>query len=455
MAATETIAAVATPKGKSALAVLRISGTDAFEISVRCIKEKCLFKKTPSRLIRLYLFKDPASERLIDQITAIKYPSPQSFTGEDMVEIICHGGPLIVQEILEALLYAGARSASRGEFTRRALLNGKIDILKAEAIQGIIESDSEINLLCAKKLYGGGKHPLEQWRKELIEQLARIENEIEFEEDISTIDTGIEGKTKIENFINQIKYDIEKRKKNRLIAEKGKKVVIAGPVNAGKSTLFNMLVGYNRVIVHSEPGTTRDIISEKIRMHGHDIQLFDTAGIRETAHGIEREGIERSREAIEGAGIIIWVTDAAEPLGEEELQELIANKDKNLLCVMNKIDKNNGEEKLTKLEKTSIKPIAVSLKNKINIEKLFFSIGEKIEEINKQIEIPDLLLNERHEAIGKLLEKELLKAKEEWGRPEIAAHHIKRGLTHLEELFGHTNTEEIMNMIFEKFCIGK
>jgi tRNA modification GTPase len=455
MTAPETIAAIATPRGKSALAIIRISGTKAFEVFARCIQEKDNFNKTPARFIKLFLFCDTKSKKPIDQITAIKYPSPHSFTGENMVEILCHGGPVIVREIMGVLLGAGAKAASRGEFTRRALENGKISLMKAEAIRGLIESTCESDLFCAQKLYGEQTHPLEQWRKEIIEFLAQLEAEIEFdEENFNSSTSWEEGKKKIEDFIDKLHKDIKKRERIHLL-KKGLKVVIAGPVNAGKSTLFNLLVGYNRVIVHREPGTTRDTISEQIQIDGQDVQLIDTAGIRDTTHEIEQEGIKRSRVALKEANIVIWVTDAETRLGEEEVKELKANKEKNLICILNKIDINNGTEKVQALNTASIKSIPVSLKNNINIEKVFSSIEKKIHKIGEKSEMPELLFNERHEAIGKLLESQLRKAIAEWGRPEIAAHHIKKGLIHLEELFGHINAEEIMNTVFEKFCIGK
>lgn len=453
MTASDTIAAIATPQGKSALAIIRISGTKALEIFAQCIQEKKCFYKTPARFVRLYLFKDKKNKKIIDQITAIKYPSPHSFTGENMVEIICHGGTFIVREIMGVLLREGAMSASRGEFTRRALENGKIGLMKAEAINGLIESNRTEDLVCAQKLYGEQTHPLEQWRKELIEFIAQLEAGIEFEDENFSI-SGKEGRKKIKNFIEKLHQDIRKRESIRLL-KKGMKVVIAGPVNAGKSTLFNLLVGYSRVIVHSEPGTTRDNISEQIQIGGQDFQLIDTAGLRDTVHEIEREGIIRSKIALKEASIIIWVTDVENPLYEEELREIVSKKDKNIICVLNKVDLNNGREKLLALKKASIKTIPVSLKDKINIDKLFSSIERKTKEISKRSELPELLFNERHEEIGKLLENQLRKAMAEWGRPEIVAHHLKKGLVHMEELFGHINAEEIMNTIFEKFCIGK
>lgn len=455
MAESITIAAAATIPGKSALAVLRISGADAFEITTRCIKEKTLFEKAPPRYVHIYIAKDPTNERTIDQITAIKYSSPRSFTGENMVEIICHGGQFIIKEIFNAIINAGARSATGGEFTKRAVLNGKISLMKAEGIRGLIESSSDIDLLCAQKLYRGTAHnALEKWRKELMELLVGIEAQIEFGETDSVADTGKEEKKKIEDFLFRLNKDIEKREKIHSI-ENGINVVIAGPVNAGKSTLFNTVVGYNRVIVHSEPGTTRDTVSERLLFHGNEIQLIDSAGIRHTNHEIEKEGIARTRNAIKKAGILVWVTAADERFGEEEMQELIANKDKNPLCVLNKIDKNDGREKSIALKKERIETVSVSLKKNMNINQLISKIEKKIIKTKQQIEIPDIFLNARHEEIGKLIYKEILLARNAWERPEVAVYHLKNGISFMDEYFGKVHSEEIMNKIFKDFCIGK
>jgi tRNA modification GTPase len=457
MAESETIVAPATPQGKSALSILRISGPKALTITALCIKEKKLFERTPARYIRLYTAKDPVSGDTIDQITGIKYLSPQSFTGENMAEIICHGGKLISRKIFSALTNAGARSATGGEFTRRALLNGKINLLKAEGIRGLIESNSETELFCAQKLYSGTASDLEKWRKEIIEQLERIEASIEFEETEMLSDTSTDGKRRIEVFLQQLKKDIEKREKIRII-ENGIKIVIAGPVNAGKSTLFNKLVGKERVIVNREPGTTRDVISEQLWLKGHEIQLFDSAGIRNTGSEIERESIEKSREAIKGAGIIIWVTAADEPLRTEELQELLSSGGKNTtICIINKIDTNDGKEKKTAIEKAGIETISVCLKEKrkSGIENLISRIVKKIENIKDETEMPDMLLNARHEEIGKALLRETIKALGEWERPEIAAVHLRKGLSYMDEFFGYVNSEEIINNIFKDFCVGK
>jgi tRNA modification GTPase len=454
----ETIVAPATPEGKSALAILRISGKNAFKIAAQCIIEKKLFKKAPARYINIYSVKHPETGNILDQITAIKFFAPRSYTGEDMVEVICHGGPIIVKGIFKAFITAGARSAEGGEFTRRALLNGKINIMRAEAIKGLIESGSETGLQCALQLYREKSNELEKWRKEIIKQLEQIETQIEFEETDSIKNHAKEGKKTIEDFLLLLKKDIEKRKRVKVI-ENGIKIVIAGPVNAGKSTLFNTLVGEKRTIVHREPGTTRDVIGERIFFYGHEIQLFDTAGIRKTEQEIEREGIGRSRKAIKGAGIIIWVTAADEKLRRDELREIISiSKNCKTLCCINKTDICDGTEKIDEIRKKGISTITISLVKDRKGEmlgRLNAKILKMIEKINRETAMPEIVFNTRQEEIGRALIREVSMARDEWNRPEIAAEYLKKGLSCMDEYFGKVNSEEVINGIFKDFCIGK
>jgi tRNA modification GTPase len=453
MSETDTIAAIATPNGKSALAIIRVSGQQAIDICASCIKETKLFLASDARRISLFTAIHPTSGIALDEITAIKYLRPQSFTGENMVEFICHGGPLIIRRIIEALLVAGARSAKRGEFTRRALLNGKIDMMRAEAIGGLIESISTIELSCAQKLFYGSSKKILRWKEMLVEMLAIVEAAIEFGEEEDIIEKKRSTKN-IDSFLYEIKGDLKKREKIREIEERVK-ITIAGPTNAGKSTLFNLLLGHNRAIVHEEPGTTRDLVSEMVWIKNHEVSLIDSAGFRETENPIEREGIGRSKGAIREAAIVIWVTAANEEMKEWELKELRDLQEKRLICIINKIDIEDGKRKGKLLNEIEIYPICVSLKNGTNRDEIIEAIVQSNEEINENSELPDIFLNMRHEEIGNALYTELVAAKEFWDRPEIASHHIKNGIMKLDEFIGRSDNEEVLNKIFENFCIGK
>lgn len=453
MPANETIVAVATPSGRGAMALLRLSGSEVFFIVAKCLKEKALFEKAEPRYVGLYTIIDPVCLKTIDQVTMIKYTAPRSYTGENMVEIIGHGGRLVVQEILDALKAAGARGAERGEFTRRALVNGKIDLFKAEAIQGIIESESQADHACAKKLNDGGSLSVfSQWRKELEEILEEVEASIEFEDD--AVGGHSAGKGNLDRLISLLREDLRRRKQIRFL-EGGLKVIIAGPANAGKSTLFNRLLGFNRAIVYSTPGTTRDMIVERVMIGDHEVQLIDSAGIRDAGDEIERLGIERSREAINGAAILIWVTAADEKMENKEWEEIRVNIKMPMLCIINKIDKKDGTEKEKAFMKAGIRNIAISLLEKDRIDEIESALKSMVEKIHGETEIPDFILNNRHEEIARKLLQEVKGAGETWDRAEIAAMHLRGAMASLDEFFGKSDPEAIMNKIFENFCIGK
>jgi tRNA modification GTPase len=455
MPRSETIAAVATARGKSALAIIRISGSDAFKIFSRIVLNTKTFISAPARYIGLYTIVDSKTKEIIDEVTAVKYLAPKSFTGENMVEIICHGGTCIVDEITESIISAGARPAGRGAFTRRALENKKIDLIKAEAIRGMIESSSNFDLACARKLYNQPPVFLKEWRETLINILAEVEAIIEYEEEDENI-AKIKEKSleKLDKIIKKLEKEIKKREKIRNV-ENYLKVVIAGPANAGKSSLFNLLLGQNRSIVHDDPGTTRDLISENVWICGYHLQLIDSAGIRSTIHEIEKQGIERSREAYKKAGLIIWVTDASEPFSKEEIDEINSLKGKEIICVINKTDICSGKRKFDIAKKMDIEAVEISVKENRKIELVTGKIVSAIKRVSEEIEIPDMFLNERYEEKGKEVYKETCFARKEWGRPEIAAYHLRNGINRLEEIFGKKDDEEILDKIFSKFCIGK
>ena len=451
---TDTIAAIATPHGKSALAVIRVSGPQAVEICGVCLREKALFEAANDRYIQIYTAIDPSTTMALDEVTAIKYHAPRSFTGEQMVEILCHGGPQVIRRIAEALHKAGARSALRGEFTRRALCNGKISLMRAEAIGGLIESHGEIELACAQKLYRGTSKEVLRWKSGLVELLVRLEAEIEFGEEDSVAAASGTGTMQLEGCISALEADLGKREKITLVGDRVR-VVIAGPTNAGKSTLFNMLLGYGRAIVHEEPGTTRDLVSELVWIRGHEVLLIDSAGFRETGNVVEQEGILRSKSAMEDASVVIWVTSAGEEIGEWEENELRGLREQRLICVVNKCDLASVEAKAGFFKTINRCPLCVSLKSGENSDKILDAIAALSDELNAALEIPDIFLNRRQEEIGRALLGELFAARHSWARPEIAAHHLKNGISRLDDLLGRTDSEEVLDKIFENFCVGK
>ena len=451
----KTIVAQSTPPGTGALGLIRISGEEAFTVFLKTVMQTERFEKTPPRQISLYTLMDKEKKQVIDEVTAIKYTSPRSFTGENMIEIICHGGMVIIREIIDVLIRCGAQQAGRGAFTRRALENGKVDLLRAEAIQGIIESSNEPELLCAQKMYDGKTNALISIKEKILNIQSELEAEIEFGEEEHISENRETGREIIRNTIREFEKEIWMREKITNL-NGGIRIVITGPTNAGKSTLFNTILGYQRAIVHHEPGTTRDIVSEKILINSHEIQLIDCAGIRAASHEVERQGIIKTRSAINTAHLVLWVTAANEAFSENEKQEILAlPKGKMIVGIINKIDAADKAIKATFFETEGIIHCSTSLKNKENVDAVVTIIKKEIDSISSSIEIPELILNKRHEEIGKKIVYNLTKAEQEWNRAEIAAHYLKNALLSLEEIFGVANNEEMINRIFSKFCIGK
>lgn len=451
MIRTKTIVAVATPPGVGALALLRLSGKNAFKIFSEIISEKEKFINAPVRFVKQYFILNTNTEEIIDEVTAIKYKNPFSFTGEDIVEIISHGGTFTVKNIYKQLLQHGAEIAEKGEFSKRAFLNGKIDLMKAEAIKALIESKSEDEFLSAINLYNGFYKKLSDWQEEIQQEISFCEAEIEFGEDdlipVRTEKTVLDILKKIDDDLK--KFKLFKEIKN------GLNIVIGGPANAGKSTLFNYLVGYKRAIVHDQPGTTRDSINVKMEICGRDVNLFDTAGFRSTADSIENEGIQISKDLLSSAHLILWITDISENCSEEEINILNSINNKKTVIVLNKMDKELNESKMSLFKKKSNEIIQISIKEKLNLKKLMSLLEKTIVSIYTGNRAPDIFINERQEKIAKNISNNLEKAIKNWKHKEIASYYLRSSLKYIEEINGKVDNEKIINKIFTTFCIGK
>ena len=490
-ASTHTIAALSTPHGRGALAAVRLTGDGAQGIFAGIIREKERFRKTPAREIGVYtivdrddignnndcavgaatcrqptIYADNAPQIIdkiiIDEVTAVKYDAPRSFTGEEMVEIFCHGGDIIPQKILYRLFRQGARAAGRGEFSRRAFVNGKIGLLKAESIAGLIESQTETRLQSAQLAYRGKQlELLEKLKRRIITALSDIESRIEFGEDDDVAESGAglasANRREVESIIADLEEELRRGERVRAF-DGGVIVALAGPANAGKSSLFNEILGYNRSIVHDRPGTTRDIVSEKIVFEGVTVKLIDSAGIRDTEDTVEQYGIERTRAAVEGAHVVIWVTSAAELLGDGERGEILEIIDKNnILIIINKTDiaTSAAGEKKRFCEELLLKYVETSLTKKINRINLFDAISAAIHGITDEIPIPEIIINERHRGIVESVVNDLRDCLTNFEREDIAAHYLKSALERLAEFSGHVAGDEVLDEIFGKFCIGK
>lgn len=450
----QTIAALATPRGRSALAIIRVSGEDSHAIVEKCLVGRGKLVEAGPGRIALYRFVDGKGET-IDEVTAIRYDTPRSYTGENMVEIICHGNPLVGESILRRLYEQGAEAAGGGEFSRRAVENGKIDILRAEAIREVIESRSENGLKSAVSGYQGElRKKLEKWREKIIGHLGIIEAGLEFPEEDDQEEISWAGKVKvIEDLVRDIEEELEKRKQVCRI-EEGIEVGIVGVKNAGKSSLFNWIVGENRSIVHGSAGTTRDLVSERVRIGGMDVRIVDTAGLGETDDPVEFIGIERSNEEVLRAGLLIWVSSADEGLTGEEKEILEKRDSKDIIGIVSKTDRGDASGKIDLMKKWGIECEACCLVRENDGRRAASFIARTIKERNEARGIKSVFINERHEHAGRRM-VELLRGAIKVGDGEIIAEYLRGSLGCVDEFFGVVDSSDVMNRVFEKFCIGK
>src|SRR5438105_12236012 len=308
MTVTDTIAAISTPPGEGAIALVRISGPSAIEIADKIFRGKEQPSRFASHVQHLgEIFS--AENRLIDQVVLSIHRAPASYTGDDLVEISCHGGTLVSAKILEACLRAGARAARPGEFTERAFLNGKMDLTQAEAVIDLIRAKTDLALRSAtEQLEGRLGEQIGKIREELVELLAHINASIDFPEEGITPDEGETLRARLESIREEIAALLATADQGRILRE-GVRVVIYGATNAGKSSLLNRLLGYDRVIVSDAHGTTRDTIEEVLNLRGLPIRLLDTAGLRTSTDHLEREGIARTEKSLQLADLRLHIVD--------------------------------------------------------------------------------------------------------------------------------------------------
>ncbi|MEN6294997.1 MAG: tRNA uridine-5-carboxymethylaminomethyl(34) synthesis GTPase MnmE [Chloroherpetonaceae bacterium] len=446
----DTIVALATPPGVSGIAVIRLSGDNAIDIASSCFQGKVDLKNSPTH--RIYYGRFIYNSKFIDDITLSIFRNPNSYTGEDVIEISCHGGMIIYNEIIKALIHNGARLAQPGEYTKRAFLNGKMDLLQAEAVADIINSTSYISeQTSARQLFGEFTSEINRFRKELIDIASLLEIELDFaDEDLEFV-----PRTRIRNQINEIikfAQSLIESYKSAQILRSGYFVAIVGYPNSGKSTLFNTLLKRNRAIVSEIPGTTRDYLEEFIYLDGLPIKLIDTAGIRETSDIIEIEGIRLAESILSQSNLILVLNDSEISFhNSDKLYEQLQNHYKNtkLVLIQNKIDK------IGKIDNKN-GSIHISAKIGTGIDELNqFILNEALESINRE---QDILLNMRHYAILEKVKENLMSALASIDNNlenEFIAIDIRSAIKQLGELTGEIYNEDILNNIFSQFCIGK
>ena len=440
----DTIAAIATPAGTGAVALLRVSGGEALAVAQRVWRGGAL---VPRRAVYGSILDEAGLP--VDSVLATFFKGPASFTGEDTVEITCHGGVLVTQLVLAQLLRCGARAATPGEFTQRAWLNGKLDLTQAEAVMDVISAQTGMALRAAQRqLEGAIGRRVIALRDALLEVLAHVEAYIDFpEEDISP-DTGAVLMGRIAEVQDGTARMLATADQGRILRE-GARTVLAGAPNAGKSSLLNALLGCERAIVSDIAGTTRDTIEEVINLQGIPLRLVDTAGLRESLDAIEREGVARSRRMVETADLLLEVVDASEPPGER----VVLPDESNALhvVVLNKSD----------LEVhpawDHVEGVAVSCLTGQGLEELSSHIVHMLSGVHGFTGM-EAAVNARHKACLQQASRALENAVAQLSAgaaPEFVALDLREAMDAFGEVAGRTDTEDLLGVIFSRFCIGK
>ncbi len=445
-----TIVALATAPGVSGLAVVRISGDDAISVTDKLFVGKKKLIDCKSHTIHYGKLLDNSSN-LIDIVTCSVFKSPNSYTGEDTIEIGCHGGNIISQKIIKELIIAGATTPTPGEFTKRAFLNGKIDLTQVEAIADVIHSVSNAgSSLAAKQLDGNFREKLSKFRKQLLKIAGLLELELDFsEEDLEFI-----SRDEIFNHIeNAIIYcnDLIDSFVGSNILRNGFQVAVVGFPNSGKSTLFNTLAGKDRAIVSDIAGTTRDYIEEFIYIKNIPFKLIDTAGLRESDDVIEVQGIKLVEKILEQSDIILVLNDVSiSKVNSDELYKNISSKYNNVFLIQNKVDLINQEDTFESYD------FNISAKNQIGIENLRNLLYQKAEESISRV--TDALINERQKSLLEQIIHNLRNAQDSINaemEQEIIAIDIRYAVKIIGEITGEAWNEEVLDAIFSDFCIGK
>ena len=455
----KTIVAISTASGNGGIGIIRLSGKQTFEII-----DKIFIPKNKSKDIKGYTMKygnivNTKNNEIIDEVLVSYFVAPKSYTTENMCEINSHGGTIVEKRILELCLQNGAELAEPGEFTKRAFLNGRIDLSQAEGIIDLINSKTEMEAKeSINQLEGNLSKKIKKIEQKMLDIMVNIEVTIDYPEyDVEEVTNSeaLKKLNEIHNLLNELENSFNKGK----IIKDGIKTVIIGKPNAGKSSLLNSLLKEDRAIVSDIAGTTRDTIEEYLNIDGIPLKLIDTAGIRDTENTIEKIGVEKSKKLVNDADLIIAIFDISGSLDEDDRKIIELIRDKKAIILLNKVDvlKNNNkmEEEIKKLNKPVIK---ISAKEEMGLENLYDEIKKMFElnEISSNNEI--LITNERHK-------NQIIKAKQNIldaietvrnNTPvDIISIYINQAMEDLGEITGVNVSENIINEIFAKFCLGK
>ena len=454
----DTIAAISTGMTSSGIGIVRISGENAFTVADRVYKGKELIKNAASHTIHYGHILDGSG--LIDEVLVMVMKAPRTFTGEDTVEINCHGGTYVVRKVLETVLKNGARAAEPGEFTKRAFLNGRMDLSQAEAVIDVIHSENDYALQnSVNQLKGSIRNKTNNIRNKIIYNTAFIESALDDPEHISLDGYGTVLKNVSEEIIGELEEMIRSSDNGRVIKE-GIRTVIVGKPNAGKSSLLNVLSGHERAIVTDIEGTTRDILEEKINLGDLTLDVVDTAGIRQTEDTIEKIGVERARKYAESADLIIYVVDASRKLddNDQEILEIIQNKKTIVLLNKSDLEMVVSQEEIKSHIKDGIPVISVSAKEEDGIKDLEDAVKEMFLtgniSFNNQIYISNARQKQALEDSSGSMKK-VIESIENALPEDFYTIDLMDAYESLGKITGESAGEDLINEIFSKFCMGK
>ena len=452
----ETIAAIATPLGEGGLAVIRLSGPAALGVADGCfMSPRTSAKPSAAATHTVHYGRITHHGRVVDEVLLTVMRAPRTFTREDVVEISCHGGVVAAKAVLDAVLAHGARLAEPGEFTKRAFLNGRLDLAQAEAVADVIHARTELALAVAnEQLAGKLSRRIGELRDGLMTTLAHLEAHIDFPEEDIAPDTREALLGRLEQSLDFMDELLRTADEGRIL-RRGIRAAIVGRTNVGKSSLLNQLLGQERAIVSSIPGTTRDTIEETANIRGLPVVFIDTAGLREAGDAIEQEGIRRSHESVARAELILQVLDGAEPLTDEDRRYLEGFAGKKRILVRNKMDQ---PQRLELPDEITPKALAICALNGDGVEALKDAIREMVWGGEIRAEMLPAMINARHQDAlrrARVATERCLTALRENLTLDLVAVDLRIAVNAVGEVVGQTATDDLLDAIFSQFCIGK
>ena len=455
----DTIAAIATGMTNAGIGIIRISGEDAIAVADKVFRAKNPDKKLAMTKSYSALFGNICDgDCVLDEAICLVMRAPNSYTTEDVVEVQCHGGIVMLRKILELILNSGARAAEPGEFTKRAFLGGRIDITQAESVMDMIHAKNELAARSSiSQLKGSLSNRVKEIRSLLLNQIAFIESALDDPENYSLDGYSEQLKEKLEEIIKEIRHLIDTAEEGKMIKE-GIRTVILGKPNAGKSSLLNALLGENRAIVTDIAGTTRDTLEEDVMIHGIPLKIVDTAGIHETVDIVEKIGVDKARESVEEADLVLYVVDGNKPLDADDTQIIGLLEGKKAIIVMNKIDIEQVVDNMWITSKINAPVVEISAKTGEGMEELYGIIKDMFFHgklsMNDEVYITNLrhkqALAEAEQSLEQVLSSIDRNMPEDFLSIDLMAAYEQLGT-----ILGESLDDDLANEIFDKFCMGK